>query len=648
MAFDHSHVITDLTIEEVTNLPTGLDIDGTKLYFRTNDQLYYRPLEPVSDEEPGQATYLIQTFGRSVRGLRVTIAESIAALENSNSTEFTVRVSGTGSTATVDVKPAETPPKVEVVFGSAATLGTVKAAIDAATGLTSEYVDGGATGDTPSASVGKASGGVAMFDLVPAPRVNGYVYARAVLGDFIGSVPGGGGGGGGGDPITFKTIKPAYFHAPINAVANAAIPTSATNFLGITIANVYDNQGSAFEVEDSTTRQRIKVLKAGNYTLKAFVALDTPTSGSVRTIVVAAFDITRGGLAIAGSAGADAKYIRANADLGTSSVFRALTLELDVDDLIEFDIHQTGNDNFPALIGGDGSTISIIENVGTVEVDGGGGAIFDVSVEGYPIIDEGSLGSVYLDYFNHDLSYAVRTFHAATAATGTGTEVSTVDYITNHRPAITADDEIWYKPNNDSFYVSELGVTWFLLSSPAIIGLRLEVPITGYTAYEYLGHRGSAAAAANAIPAADYLATTQYLYYNEQTQKVEYLSAYTAPGTQVESVDLLHVQTSEDRVTPHGLNEGFSGTLSATANQVFGHEYTVYRDGVGRTWWGRWVTGSFALHIPEQEITGLTAAAAGTASNPCVQIVDSTAVGNNAGVTGLYVRFGQTVRWATS
>ena len=62
MAFDHSHVITDLTIEEVTNLPTGLDIDDTKLYFRTNEQLYYRPLAPVSNEEPGQAAYLIPDF----------------------------------------------------------------------------------------------------------------------------------------------------------------------------------------------------------------------------------------------------------------------------------------------------------------------------------------------------------------------------------------------------------------------------------------------------------------------------------------------------------------------------------------------------------------------------------------------------------
>ena len=222
---DHSNVVTDLTIEEVTNLPTGGDIDATKLYFRTGDQLYFRAADPLDGDAPAQAAYDILTLGRSTRGLRVTVASTIAELERSNTVDFTVSAVGASSTATVEVKPAETPPKILINFGSGANLGTIKAAVDATTGLSSEYVDGGAAGDTPSASFGAASGGVPNFDLVPVPRVNGYVYARLPLQALVGSTGGGGGGGGGSGAISFKTIKPAYFFAPINAVASSDIPT---------------------------------------------------------------------------------------------------------------------------------------------------------------------------------------------------------------------------------------------------------------------------------------------------------------------------------------------------------------------------------------------------------------------------------------
>ena len=183
---------------------------------------------------------------------------------------------------------------------------------------------------------------------------------------------GGSGGGGGGSPVTVTTIDPAFFHAPINTVSSAAIPQSATNYLGITVADIYTNRGAAFEVEDSTTRQRIKILKDGLYTLMVSMNFTTATGGSTRTNIVGSFEITRSGVAVAGSDGEDAQYTRNNADLGSTTAFRAVTLDLEVDDLVEFDLYQTGDNNFAAAVVA-GSSISIIEHLGTVDVSGGGG-----------------------------------------------------------------------------------------------------------------------------------------------------------------------------------------------------------------------------------------------------------------------------------
>ena len=102
---------------------------------------------------------------------------------------------------------------------------------------------------------------------------------------------GGGGGGGGGGAIVVSVGKPNFFHAPINTLASAAVPTTATNVLGITEANVYTNRGDAVLVETgSATRQRLKVLKEANYTIKVALQVTVGTSGSTRTNILAEFD----------------------------------------------------------------------------------------------------------------------------------------------------------------------------------------------------------------------------------------------------------------------------------------------------------------------------------------------------------------------
>ena len=66
------------------------------------------------------------------------------------------------------------------------------------------------------------------------------------------------------------------------------------------------------------------------------------------------------------------------------------------------------------------------------------------------------------------------------------------------------------------------------------------------------------------IPAADYAATTQYIFYDRDDARIKYLSAYVAPGTQVEYWDITHVLTDENRITPHPVADEFTATLVAS------------------------------------------------------------------------------------
>ena len=94
------------------------------------------------------------------------------------------------------------------------------------------------------------------------------------------------------------------------------------------------------------------------------------------------------------------------------------------------------------------------------------------------------------------------------------------------------------------------------------------MPGTGYTDAEDIGQYDTAGEAANAIPAADYAATTQYVFYNRDTTDVEYLSAYTAPGSQVEYWDIVHVLTDENRITPHPVADKYEVAALTAVNTV--------------------------------------------------------------------------------
>ena len=181
------------------------------------------------------------------------------------------------------------------------------------------------------------------------------------------------GGGGGSGPATVTKTAPNFFHAPIDVQASAGIPTTQTNVLGITAANIYTNRGAAFEVEDGTnSKHRLKVLKAGNYSLLAELGLITQTSSTVRTVVLARFDIDRGGVVVEGSNGVYAEFTRTHPDAGNLGIRVGTTLDLEVDDLIEFDWWQSGDNSYSGSITAL-SFVKIVENVGTPTVRGGQG-----------------------------------------------------------------------------------------------------------------------------------------------------------------------------------------------------------------------------------------------------------------------------------
>ena len=152
-----------------------------------------------------------------------------------------------------------------------------------------------------------------------------------------------------------------------------------------------------------------------------------------------------------------------------------------------------------------------------------------------------------------------------------------------------------------------------------------------------IGQYDTAGEAANAIPAADYVATTQYVFYNRDTTDVEYLSTYVAPGSQVEYWDIVHVLTDENRITPHPIADKYE-VAALTGVNAF-DDTSILLPEIG------WIdlvgfvaaTGRFALHIPVSLIRGLsTTAPAGTS------LTATSSAHFPTGLTQVKVHFGHT------
>ena len=110
-------------------------------------------------------------------------------------------------------------------------------------------------------------------------------------------------------------------------------------------------------------------------------------------------------------------------------------------------------------------------------------------------------------------------------------------------------------------------------------------------------------------------------FYNRDTTDVEYLSAYTAPGSQVEYWDIAHVLTDENRITPHPVADKYE-VAALTAAGGF-EDTSILLPEIG------WIdlvgfvaaTGRFALHIPVSFIRGLSTAAAMRYDSICGDIL---------------------------
>ena len=179
---------------------------------------------------------------------------------------------------------------------------------------------------------------------------------------------------------------------------------------------------------------------------------------------------------------------------------------------------------------------------------GGGGTIIDASNDGIPDLTDADVGKVYLDAFNHDLAFIIRRLRAGTIATGSSSVYTNTDFIGSLvvRPTPTVADKLWYKPTNDTWYVSQTSGGQTFWSSREFnlddfpSGLGIPTAST-FTAIKWIGQHHSADAAAADLIEGTYEATTQYYYYNTASQDVQYLTAYTAPVSQTSDPDVVHV-----------------------------------------------------------------------------------------------------------
>ena len=292
-------------------------------------------------------------------------------------------------------------------------------------------------------------------------------------------------------------------------------------------------------------------------------------------------------------------------------------------------------------LGGENSFISIVQNGATgAKGDKGdpGGGVIDVSGEDLEIPVEGDRGTLWTDAYLHDMYFPIRRFRATTEATGTGTDLTDIDFTQNDRPRPTASGEVWFKPANDNVYISGTGNIWFSTQWRfSSIGTALSLPYTGFTSVEYIGQYDTPNDAANSIRAADYEATTQYIFYDRNDTRIKYLSAYVAPGTQVAYWDVLHVLTDENRLTPHPVADEFTGTLSATAGNFSDTSIELPTTGWIHLVGTMTVGNAFAIYIPVALITDLTAAADGDAGT-----IGTLAVQFSTGHATYKVRFGHT------
>ena len=93
-----------------------------------------------------QATFDILSDGETDQGLRVTIARAQLSAINSNGVSISVTV-GNSRSATLSAANKT----VTIVLTASTTLGQIKSTIDAATGLSSVYFGGGASGNATDA-----------------------------------------------------------------------------------------------------------------------------------------------------------------------------------------------------------------------------------------------------------------------------------------------------------------------------------------------------------------------------------------------------------------------------------------------------------------------------------------------------------------
>ena len=183
----------------------------------------------------------------------------------------------------------------------------------------------------------------------------------------------GGGGGGGGGALTVTKTAPNFFVAPIGQETGVDLDQTATNYLDLDATTVFINRGTAFEVEDGTnSKQRLKCLKSGNYSILVGMAIGVPSTGSTRSNIISSIDVKRSGVAVEATEFEQAVYARNTVIVGSFTT--SLTVDLEADDLIEMLLYRAVDFTANMDIGGDNSFISITENVGTPTVTGGGGA----------------------------------------------------------------------------------------------------------------------------------------------------------------------------------------------------------------------------------------------------------------------------------
>ena len=261
--------------------------------------------------------------------------------------------------------------------------------------------------------------------------------------------------------VTPTVSAPPVFSAAMgNLTAIAGATTWSDVLSGLTAGSLINIGG--FTIETVASRDVVVFAADGNYEISSTVSANASdsTAGTARSTLVAKFVRTRGGLDTTLLPQGVPTYSRnqygAYSQLLGSHMSAVLAFEAG-DKLRVQVLFRTQSSN-PTLsivgassnltiTGVDAPTVSATADV-TVDVDVAGlvGSVIDVSGENIDPPDADDQGSVWLDTYKHDVSFAVRKFRATTIALGTGTALTTVDIISNTRPPLaTAADQIWYQ-----------------------------------------------------------------------------------------------------------------------------------------------------------------------------------------------------------